>query len=259
MAEIWGVVTAGVIAAGGAVAGSEISANASKNAANASANAANQGANAQLQMFNQTQANFAPQVQLGQGAANMLGNIYGIGGVTGPAGSTPSGNSPTGNYSSFYNSPGYQFSLQQGQNAINRQASANGSLYSSNTLGALGSYTAGAAGTQYNSYINQLLSMAGLGNAASSGTGAAATATGQGVANSLQNAGNANASGVLGSSNAYSNGIGAAAGQFGNLLSRYGGSLGGSTSTSIGDGLQNDIYNNSGNYIPPPTFDAPVG
>lgn len=219
--EVWGVVTAGVVAAGGAIAASSISANASKNAAATAANAAQQGANTQLSMFNQTQANFAPQVQLGQGAANMLGNIYGIGGVGGPAGSSPSSNSPSANYSSFYNTPGYQFSLTQGQNAINRQASANGSLYSSNTLGALGNYTAGAASTQYNSYINQLLSMAGLGNAAASGTGQAATATGAGVANSLQNAGNANASGVLGTANAYSNGIGAAAGQAGNLLNNF--------------------------------------
>lgn len=223
MAEIWGLATAAAVIAGGTIAGSAITANASGKAAQASANAAQQGANTQLQMFNQTQANFAPQVQLGQGAANMLGNIYGIGGVGGPAGSTPSGNSPNGNYSAFYNSPGYQFSLQQGQSAINRQAAASGSLYSSNTLAAQGNYVQGAASTQYNSYINQLLSMAGLGNAASSGTGAAATATGQGVANSLQNAGNANASGVLGTANAYGSGIGAVAGQAGNLLGGLGG------------------------------------
>ncbi|HMH29051.1 MAG TPA: hypothetical protein VK580_10725 [Steroidobacteraceae bacterium] len=220
MAEIWGLATAAVVAG---VGGAVITGNAVKSAANTTANAANAGAAAQLQMFNTTQANFAPQVQLGQGAANMLGNIYGIGGVGGPAGSTPSGNSPNANYSSFYNTPGYQFSLTQGQNAINRAASANGSLYSSNTLGALGSYTAGAASTQYNSYINQLLSMAGLGNAASSGTGAAATATGAGVANSLMNAGNANASGVMGTANAYNNALGSAAYAGGNLLNNYGG------------------------------------
>jgi hypothetical protein len=201
MAEIWGLVAAGAAIVGSAV----ISSNASSNAASTAANAANQGTNAQLSMFNTTQSNFKPQIQLGQGAANMLGSIYGIGGVSG--GKTTTG-SPNANYSNFYNSPGYQFSLQQGENAINKSAAASGGLYSTNTTAALGNYAAGAASTQYNSYINQLLSMAGLGNAAASGVGTAATATGQGVANTLQNAGNASAAGQLGSANAFTNALG---------------------------------------------------
>jgi hypothetical protein len=205
--EGWGLAAAAVVA-GGAIAGGVISSNASKSAASTAANAANAGTNAQLSMFNTTQADFAPQVQLGQGAANMLGGIYGIGGVTGPAGSKTTTGSPNPNYSAFYNTPGYQFSLNQGEAAINKSAAASGGLYSSNTLGALGGYAAGAASTEFNSYINQLTTMAGLGNAASSGVGSAATATGAGVANSLQNAGNAQMAGVLGSSNAFTNALG---------------------------------------------------
>lgn len=239
--EGWGLAAAGVAAAG-ALGGAAIESSGAKSVAQDTANAANAGTAAQLQMFNTTQADFAPQVQLGQGAANMLGNIYGIGGVGGPAGSSPSSNSPSGNYSAFYNTPGYQFSLSQGQNAINRQASANGSLYSSNTLGALGSYTAGAASTQYNSYINQLLSMAGLGNAAASGVGTAATATGSGVAKTLQNAGNANASGVMGTANAYNNALGASAGQFGNLLNNYSPGGGNPTPPNLSASDLNNIY-----------------
>ena len=98
----------------------------------------------------------------------------------------------------FYNSPGYQFSLSQGEGAINKQAAAGGSLYSSNTLGALNNYAQGTASNQYNNYISQLMGMAGMGNQASAGVGTAATATGQGVANSYGNIGNANANGILG-------------------------------------------------------------
>jgi hypothetical protein len=188
------------IAATGAIAGGAIASSGAKSAAQTSASAAQAGANEQLQMFNTTQQDFAPQIALGQGAANMLSGIYGVGGK--------SGSQPNPNYSAFYNTPGYQFTLNQGENAINRQAAANGSLYSTNTLGALNNYAQGTASTQYNSYINQLLSMAGLGNAAATGVGSAATATGQGVAGSLLNAGNASASGILGSSNAFSNLLG---------------------------------------------------
>lgn len=212
MIEGWGLAAAAVVA-GGAVAGAAISANGAKSAAQASANAAQQGQDDQLAMFNTTQANYAPQIQLGQGAANMLSGIYGSG-----TPGQPGYKAPTTDYSQFYNTPGYQFSVQQGQNAINKQAAASGGLYNSSTLAAQGNYVQGQASTQYNSYINQLLSMAGLGNAAASGVGTAATATGQGLANSAMNAGNAQASGILGQSNAFNNALGSIANQGGNFL-----------------------------------------
>jgi hypothetical protein len=216
MAEIWGA----AIIAGGAVAGAAISANGAKSAANAQSNAQQAGINAQMSMFNTTQQNFAPQVQLGQGAANMLGGIYGIGGVTGGTNGTTTGSSSP-NYAAFYNSPGYQFALSQGEGAINKQAAASGNLYSSNTLGAVNNYAQGQASSQYNSYINQLTTMAGLGNAASAGTATAGTATGQGVANSYGNIGNAQANGILGQSNAFTNALGAVGSQGGNLMNGY--------------------------------------
>lgn len=265
MIEGWGLAAAAVVGAG-AIGGAIISSNGAQSAAQTSANASTNATQAQLGMFNTTQANYAPQIALGQGAANMLSGIYGLGGnVTAgssaaaagyPIASTPttssgysafrggtvnpsmSGNAsgpgallgaapsstpasspaqPNPNYAAFYNTPGYQFTLNQGLNAVNRQAASNGSLYSSNTLGALNNYAQGAASTQYNSYINQLLSMAGLGNAAASGVGSAATATGAGMASSIQNGGNAGAAGILGSANAFSSALG----QGGSLLGNY--------------------------------------
>jgi Chaperone of endosialidase len=252
IAEIWGIAAATVVAGVGSAV---ISSNASKNAANAQANEQQNAINAQQSMFNTTQADYAPQVQLGQGAANMLGGIYGIGGVTGGTGGTTTG-SPQPNYAAFYNSPGYQFSLSQGQNAINKQAAASGGLYSSNTLGALSGYTAGAASTQYNSYINQLTTMAGLGNAASSGVGTAATATGAGVANSYGNIGNAQANGILGQSNAFTNALGTATNGIGNsnLLSALNNGSYGSGTAAMGSEVSGGVdpafnQGNSGSYV----------
>lgn len=241
--EGWGLAAAGVAAAG-AIGGAAISSSAAKSAAASQANSQQSAIDAQMSMFNTTQANYAPQVQLGQGAANMLGGIYGIGGVTGGTGGTTTGSS-NANYANFYNSPGYQFSLSQGEGAINKQAAAGGNLYSSNTLGAINNYAQGTASNQYNNYISQLTSMAGLGNNASAGVATAGTATGQGVANSYGNIGNAQANGILGQSNAFTNALGSITNNNnnGNLMSSL---FGPSTSTSIGNGIQNSIYNDPG-------------
>ena len=101
----------------GIVGGALISSLGSQSAASTAASAANAGTNAQLSMFNTTQANFKPQIQLGQGAANMLSGIYGTG-------TNGAGSQPNANYSNFYNSPGYQFSLGQGESAINKSAAS---------------------------------------------------------------------------------------------------------------------------------------
>jgi hypothetical protein len=266
MIEGWGLAAAAVVA-GGAVAGAAISSSGAKSAAQTSANAAQAGANTQLQMFNTTQADYAPQIALGQGAANMLSSIYGVGG-TGTGGSASG--QPNPNYSAFYNTPGYQFTLNQGENQINRAAAANGSLYSSNTLTSLNNYAQNTASTQYNSYINQLLSMAGLGNAAASGVGSAATTTGQGVANSLLNAGNANASGVLGSANAFSNALGSISNGFSNPNSPLGQLFGSGINTNpynlggsipVGAGGAPLLYDADGNItgIAPSTTSVPGG
>lgn len=240
IAEIWGIAAAAVVAAG-TVGSAVINSNAAKGAANAQAGAAANAAQTQMNLFNAQAGYAAPQRNLGYGADSLLAQLYGIpdpnaagansqyganaagasftGGGGGTSGAPGTAGPGTPNYNAFYNSPGYQFSLSQGQNAINRQASANGSLYSSNTMGALGAYTAGAAGTQYNNYVQQLMGLAGLGGSAVAGTNAAAQNAGNNISSTQLSAGNANASGVLGSAGAWTGAIQ----QGGNLLQRYGG------------------------------------
>jgi predicted regulator of Ras-like GTPase activity (Roadblock/LC7/MglB family) len=246
MAEIWGAAIAATAVVGGAV----ISSQGAKSAAADQAGAANSAAQTQRDLFNAQAAYSAPQRNLGYGADSLLAQLYGIAdpnaaganslyganaagasfaGGAGAGGSGTSGAPGTAgpsapNFSNFYNSPGYQFSLNQGLNAINRNASANGSLYSSNTLGALNNYAQGAASTQYNNYVQQLMGLAGLGGSAVAGTNAAAQNAGNNISSTQLSAGNANASGVLGSAGAYAGALQ----QGGNLLSRY---IGGGSST----------------------------
>lgn len=94
----------------------------------------------------------------------------------------------------YQSSPGYQWQLQQGIDAIQNSASAQGGVVSGNTLKALQTYGTGLANQNYQQWINNLLSLAQLGGNA---------ATGQG--NFLTQQGNANAAGTVGTTNALTN------------------------------------------------------
>lgn len=112
--------------------------------------------------------------------------------------------------------PGYQFQLGQGTQAIERSAASKGKLLSPGTQQALADYGQGLAGTTYNNYISQLMSMAGLGQSSTT----ALANTGTNAANQMsQNTlygGNARASGYINAANANTgmwNGIGSAINQ----------------------------------------------
>jgi hypothetical protein len=133
----------------------------------------------------------------------------------------------------YQQSPGYQFTLQQGLQAIQNQASATGMNLSPNTMKDLSGYAEGLANQDYqqsyqnayNAYtlnqsnmLNALGGMAGYGNTAANNLGSAAGSTGANVASTISNtannvsanqigAGNALAAGQVGSANALSGGL----------------------------------------------------
>ena len=128
-------------------------------------------------------------------ANSNISSVVGGGG----SGSGSGSGSGTPDYSAFYNSPNYQFALTQGEQAINRNAAAGGGAFSTTTMGNLDKFAAGTASQQYQSYVANLLSMAGLGSTATQGTANAAMQTGANISNAQIGIGNANASGILGS------------------------------------------------------------
>lgn len=190
---------------GGTLAGSLASAGASIYGGNKQADAATNAANLQQQQFEQTQKNQQPFIQAGQGAVGTISND--LQNNTGFA--TPF---------NFQADPGYQFNLQQGQQAINNSSAAKGGVLNGGTLKALSQYTSGLADTTYNSaynrYLagsqnsyNQLAGLAQIGEGATANTGAlganAATNEGQ----DLIGAANAQAGGAVGATNAVNSGI----------------------------------------------------
>ncbi len=108
----------------------------------------------------------------------------------------------TPGYQGFEASPGYQFRRDEGSKAIERSAAARGLLRSGATQKAIGRYVDGLASSEYDSYAQRLMSLAGVGQAATGGTAAAgAQASGQ-AANAAMNAGQGIAQGAINTGNA---------------------------------------------------------
>ncbi|SFI84479.1 hypothetical protein [Albimonas pacifica] len=110
-------------------------------------------------------------------------------------------------YRGFEATPGYQFQLEQGQQAIDRSAAARGGLFSGATMKASQRFGQGLAAQEYNTYLNRLAALAGTGQAATGATASAGQASAANTGNALMTAGQARASGYSGMANALSGGV----------------------------------------------------
>lgn len=235
------------VSAAGAIGGAVLSSNASKDAASTQADAAKSAAQLQAdqaqkaldfqkQEWTQQQANEAPFLKAGQGAVNNLASL-----ANDPNFSKyPGGPFQAPTLAEAQQTPGYQFQLEQGTQAINQNAAANGSLLTGNTGTALQKYGQGLADSTYNqdyqralntymtnygvwnadtaNQFNRLGDLAGIGTSAAANLGAQGTAAANTAANinltagaqqgqDLNNIGAAQASGIVGSANALTSGL----------------------------------------------------
>ena len=192
------VLGAGVIGAGASIYGGTVQANAANNAANTSLTEAN-NSNALIQsQYQQNKATLSPYVNAGNSALTQL---------QGTAGNVSSGLTAA----QLAQTPGYQFSLQQGLLATQAGSSAQGQgsavagigssqgagIGASGPMGkALANYAENAAATtyqqQYTNYLaqnqqayNQLAGLASIGGNAAAGTANAGTTAAGQSANSL--------------------------------------------------------------------------
>lgn len=124
--------------------------------------------------------------------------------------------------------PGYQFTKQQGQGALDAAAAASGNLNSGTLIKSLSDYTSGLASNTYNNYISQLQPFLNLGTQAATGAGNIYTGLGTGMSNLLTGQGK-DIAGALGNlANlgwGYGTGQGAAASQQAAIDAQYGSSL----------------------------------
>lgn len=97
----------------------------------------------------QQQALYNPYINAGTSSLNSLQSLAGPNG--------PLSQQFSFDPNSTAQNPGYQFTLQQGQQAIQRAAAAQGNLFSTGTLKSLAGYTAGTANQYENQFYNQAL------------------------------------------------------------------------------------------------------
>jgi len=142
----------------------------------------------------QATARTAPYAATGNTANNALAYELGLR-RTAPAG-----------YRGFTETPAYQFSLGQGQNAINALAGSRGGIVSGRTMQDLTTFNQGLASQEYGNYLNRLSGTAGQGLNAATFQGNAAQNTASNVSNAYSNIGNAQAAGYSNIGNAQSAG-----------------------------------------------------
>jgi len=203
------------------LAGSAISAGAAQSAAGTQASAADQASANALQEYDQTRADLLPYQTAGQSALGTLETTLGLPGGSGTNALTANGLSgltfqPT--QAQLESTPGYQFDLSQGLQAVQNSNAAQGLGISGSALKGAASYATGLANntltTQQGIFQQNLGNVLNpLTNLAGTGENAAATTGQQGIqavgnANALQVGGaNAIASGTVGAANAASSGL----------------------------------------------------
>lgn len=160
------------------------------------------------------------------------GGVSRILGEPSPAAGLPSGQGPAQPAQQPYdfnsilqNLPGYQFQLQQGQQATERNLASRGLLNSGAAAKALTQYGQGLASDYTQQYVGGLQSLAGLGQNANQSTGAAGANAANQIGSGLAYGGNASAAGYANQANAWQSGLaglGQAAGQYFSPSATYG-------------------------------------
>lgn len=138
----------------GAVTGT----NAYDKAAKAATNQSTAGIQAIQDYTNQATSQLSPYVTAGTGALGMYQNLLGL------------GQQGTAGMNAYQQSPGYQFRLQQGVNALDNSASASGSLLSGAQQKALLEYGQNFGSNEYQNYLGNVSGLTNLGYDASNQT-----------------------------------------------------------------------------------------
>lgn len=193
------MVAAAVI--GGAVVGGVSSSMSASKAAKAQRAATDASVAENARQFDLVRQDTAPVRALGNQAVGTLSRLN------------------SGDLSAFYADPGYQFARDQGIQAVQRQATAQGRSISGAEDKALIRYGTGIANQNYGSFYDRLLQSAGLGN---TGIGASASAGANAAANigaAYANSANARSSVYMQNGANINNAVQGAAGNL--LLMKY--------------------------------------
>lgn len=249
-------VLGGIASAVGSIGGALLGGNAASSAANTQAQAANNATLASQQEAAQTRSDLAPYNQLGQQGAEQEASLFGLNGAGNQTNALNtyglSGLTFQPTQAQLASTPGYQFDLAQGQNAVANSNAAAGRGISGAALKGAASFATGLANntltTQQGIFqqnlgnvVGGLSSIGNLGENAAAQTGALGTANTNAANQSAIGGANASAAGTIGSANAISSGLGSLGSAplnyqlYSQLLNGGGGSGGGSVDSGSWD------------------------
>lgn len=185
---------AGGLGAAGSLGGALIGASASKTASQQQADAQKAALAQQQQMFGVAQGALNPFITSGQ---SVLGTLKGL--IT-----------PGADQSALLEkTPGFQFTSQYGTKSATNALAARGQGMSSGPLAtAISQFNNGLAANTWQNTVNALQGYANLGANSAGNLAGGAISSGNAMAGTIGNIGNAQASGTLGSANALATGFG---------------------------------------------------
>jgi hypothetical protein len=161
------------------------------------AGAAQDAANLQHSQFEETRQDYAPWRQAGSAAVGQQANLLGLNGA----------DSQNNAFTQFREDPGYQYTVNQAIQGVDRSAAARGLLNSGATIKAIQDRAANLADQGYSNYFNRLAGVAGTGQTATNGTAQAGANAANNQGNALIAAGNARASGYNGVASSLNQGL----------------------------------------------------
>ena len=191
--------------AGSAIIGGVVASNSASKAAKAQENAANKASATELEQYYQNREDMQPWRDAGQQALDQMS-----------AGTVAGGDfNRDFTLADFTKDPGYDFRMQQGQQALDRSAAARGGALSGAAIKGQTRYGQDYASGEYqNAYnrfnndrtqrFNRLASLAGVGQTATRDVAQQGAQVASNVANNTIGAGNAQASSYVGQGNAIS-------------------------------------------------------
>lgn len=175
--------------------GAAISGLAANSAANKQTKAAKNTVQLQRQVYDEQNQRLQPFLDAGMGGLNPY--LYELGLADRPEG-----------WQGLSMSPGAQFALQQGRDAIEAGAAARGGLFSGSTAKGLEDYRQRVATQDRDNQLNRLLGLTQMGQSAAAGQGAAGIQFANAAGNAMQQGANAAGAGMIGIGNAANDAIG---------------------------------------------------
>ncbi len=213
--------------------GTAYSADQAGDAADASASGAREARNLTQKQFEQTRNDLAPYRVAGDQATGIISRVLGLGGAD-------------PDFSDFYESPDYQFRVNEGNKALDRSAASRGMLLSGAQLKAGQRFNQDLASTEFGNWFNRLNTIMQGGQNAAVQTGSFGANAANAAGGYTQNAANYGAQGIYDRTNAVTGGLQDLGGFLGEYMQNKRQSSSGYLDPNI---YRGDVPNNSMNTM----------